>query len=69
MLEEQGIMDFNQNEAAIANLVSVLWFLGDFWMMNKELRCGRIQQLTPEMEAEYLQLNLFLTNQFMVIKG
>lgn len=69
MLEEQGMMDFRQDPSAIPNLVSVLWFLGEFWLMNKELKIGKITELSREMELEYLQMNTFLTNQFITEKG
>ncbi len=69
MLEEQEMMDFRYDPDAIPNLVSVLWFLGEFWLMNKELKVGKVAELTRDMEIEYLQMNLFLTNQFITEKG
>jgi AcrR family transcriptional regulator len=68
-LEEQGMMDFGQDPETIPHLVSVLWFLGEFWLMNKELKIGKINDLTKEMELEYMQMNTFLTNQFITEKG
>jgi len=69
LLESQGMMDFKHDPDAIPNLVSVLWFLGEFWLMNKELKVGKINELTREMELEYMQMNTFLTNQFITEKG
>jgi AcrR family transcriptional regulator len=68
-LEVQGIMDFSYSSETVNRLVSVLWFLGDFWLMNREIRSGKIVKLNKEMELEYLQVNLFLTNVYLTPKG
>lgn len=69
ILEKIGIMDYKNNPDTIKRLVSLLWFIGDFWLMNFELNHGKITELTTEHEMEYLQMNMYLTNNYLTVKG
>ncbi len=53
-LEESDIMDFKNQNNTIDQLVSVLWFLGDFWLIHLEQKEGKITALSRENELEYL---------------
>lgn len=68
-LEEIGIMSFNNNTDTVKKLVSLLWFIGEFWLMNYELNHGKIKELTEEHEQEYLSMNHFLTGNYLTERG
>ncbi|MBP7564052.1 MAG: TetR/AcrR family transcriptional regulator [Candidatus Cloacimonetes bacterium] len=68
-LEQIGIMNFGKNPDAVKQLVSLLWFIGEFWLMNYELNHGKIIALTETHEKEYLQMNHYLTSRYLTEKG
>ncbi len=65
-MENRGIMDFGHDKDKVKKIVSVLWFVGEFWLMKKELNNEKIEELTREIELEYLDINTLLIEKYLI---